>query len=739
MVDVPQNGVPSARPARGWIDGVLGGIFALRVPFVMGVITVAALTVPDQVREIHRILTQERTASDYGFFNLHWAFCLLALLALSLVLWQTSRQHAEDFLDDLPDDPPLHAAGHWLLAWGPRILAMLPFLGAALGIWLSRTTTVDLSEIQDDIPDALKGIVKQQNNLAGEFTLGVVTCVVLALAVFVVAAMFERNLAPVGSRRVRRVAVVNNWALFPLFILASIGLLIYNPVKLPQALGSIPIFALWMANLAVLFALFWRYSRIIGFPILAALIVLLVVFEVTGSTDNHRFRYTVPAKEIERPNIEAAFRTWIASRGDLEAYRSAGKPYPLYIVATEGGGLYAAYQTAKLLGRLQDLCDNFAQHVFVLSSVSGGSLGSAVFSSLAHEHAKNAAAVPCKTNSGPAHGPFEGSAQTVLSRDLLSPVVWATLFPDFLQRFIPYPFPKLDRGYALELTFEDAWTYLRGTKKNYLQGSFFGLCGDTPADCAKSATPALALNTTNIETGMQMVLSQMEVNTWPFEGPSKPLDMFNNTALPVDLPLSTAVGLSARFPWISPQGWYSFVSDAIGGAKRRMSFVDGGYVDNSGVVTATKLARLLSYITAQDATLPKVEIKLITISAAWIPFERFWMDPPKDQPLSEYVSPFVAALAAWQGRGFTAQSELSADQTFKIIDMGVYYNFMPLPVGWHLSKLSRSYIELFRGDPDKCDQGRAKPSLASHAAMAASYIYRANCAAAEVVKDLTPK
>ena len=68
-----------------------------------------------------------------------------------------------------------------------------------------------------------------------------------------------------------------------------------------------------------------------------------------------------------------------------------------------------------------------------------------------------------------------------------------------------------------------------------------------------------------------------------------------------------------------------------------------------GVATATKSPRVLSYITSKDATLPKVDIKLITISAAWIPFERFWMDPPKDQPLSEYVSPFVAALAAWQG------------------------------------------------------------------------------------------
>ena len=73
-----------------------------------------------------------------------------------------------------------------------------------------------------------------------------------------------------------------------------------------------------------------------------------------------------------------------------------------------------------------------------------------------------------------------------------------------------------------------------------------------------------------------------------------------------------------------------------------------------------------------------MDIKLIVISAAWIPFDRFWIDPPKNESLSEYVSPFVAAIAAWQGRGYTAQADVTADRMYSVIDMGVYYNFMPL-------------------------------------------------------------
>ena len=105
------------------------------------------------------------------------------------------------------------------------------------------------------------------------------------------------------------------------------------------------------------------------------------------------------------------------------------------------------------------------------------------------------------------------------------------------------------------------------------------------------------------------------------------------------------------------------------------------------------------------------------------------------------LTPFVAALATWQGRGYTTQYDLAADPKpgFKIVEAGVYYNFMPLPLGWQLSSLSRSYIDLFKGYPEKCDQTQARPSLESHAALANSYINRANCVAAEIVRDLTPK
>ena len=557
-------------------------------------------------------------------------------------------------------------------------------------------------------------------------------------------ALFERTLTPTGSRGARRLAIFSNWMLFPLVVLASIVLLVRDPVHLPQYVGSIPLFALWMVNLAVLTGLFARYYRMFGVPILGTLIVLLVLFEVFGLTDNHEFRHK--QANMERPTVEAAFRTWLGSRKDADAYRGAGRPYPVYVVAAEGGGLYAAYQTAKFLARMQDLCPNFSQHVFSVSSVSGGSLGAAVFAGLARGHAVNADAKPCLDRLE-GRGNFETRADAILSRDLLAPAIWGGLFPDFLQRFVPWPFPIFDRARALEYAFEESWRHGGDSGSNPLSGNLFDLCGPAAAACLTGATPAPAFNVSNIETGMQMVLGPLDFTSIgpPWTTSAKAFDFFSTGVDPVDMPLSTAVGLSARFPWISPAGWYTFTDPnekALGtkARKRRMSFVDGGYVDNSGAATAAKLAQSISEIQVKDGSLQPVEIKLVMISAAWIPFDRFWMDAPDNRSQSDLATPFLAALATWQGRGYTTQYDLAADPKpgFKILEAGVYYNFMPLPVGWQLSGLSREYIDLFKGYPEKCDETQLDRSLESHAALANSYINRANCVAATITRDLTP-
>ena len=58
------------------------------------------------------------------------------------------------------------------------------------------------------------------------------------------------------------------------------------------------------------------------------------------------------------------------------------KPYPVFVVAVSGGGIYAASSAATFLAELQDECSRFGQHVFVISGVSGGAVGATLFNAL---------------------------------------------------------------------------------------------------------------------------------------------------------------------------------------------------------------------------------------------------------------------------------------------------------------------------------------------------------------------
>jgi 6-phosphogluconolactonase/glucosamine-6-phosphate isomerase/deaminase len=75
----------------------------------------------------------------------------------------------------------------------------------------------------------------------------------------------------------------------------------------------------------------------------------------------------------------------------------------VFVVSAAGGGIYAASIAALFLARMQDECPTFAQHVFAISSVSGGSLGAGIFNSLAKQRAENGDWRPCNTTFSLSH------------------------------------------------------------------------------------------------------------------------------------------------------------------------------------------------------------------------------------------------------------------------------------------------------------------------------------------------
>src|SRR5258706_6410187 len=102
------------------------------------------------------------------------------------------------------------------------------------------------------------------------------------------------------------------------------------------------------------------------------LMTILLIFSVLISpcADNHVIR-TAGAPSVPRQDVATTFDGWMR---DLAKSDTRPNP-PVFIVATEGGGIRAAYWTAAVLGTLHDATDGaFTRHLFAISGVSGGSV-----------------------------------------------------------------------------------------------------------------------------------------------------------------------------------------------------------------------------------------------------------------------------------------------------------------------------------------------------------------------------
>jgi hypothetical protein len=720
-------------PDDTWFTALRRSFYVIRIPIAMAIIVAVVLIIPEQVQETYRALAQDRT--DRHGFQLHWLLALVSLVALSLVLWQVARGLSYQYPRHY--GAPRHPVARWVLAWVPRMMVAVPLLSAALGLWLSIVVPGGKVELLENFVDGV-------NRLRLDFAIAIGTSIVVALLLLMIATAFERRMARRGPDVARKVALYSNWVVFPLIAAGSVVFICTDQVAMPQLFGAIPIFALWMTILALLVGMLARLS-LFAIPVLSLVVVYGLGIEFLKLADNHEIRGQ--PKEIQRPDLDTAFKQWLANRKDFAAYRDAGRPYPVYIVAAEGGGLYAGYMTAQLLARIQDLCPSFAHHVFTISSVSGGSLGAAVFAGLVADDPKLADPAPCKEDTTKRFGTMQRQAHRILSDDFLSPAVWAALFPDFLQRFIPWPFAQLDRAVYLERAFEQAWP--KSAASNPMTQSFFSLCGPEQAKCLKGAIPMLAFNVTNIETGLQLVLSPIDlagstINLNPSGGAAyqKIFDFFEPAGLSTfDMPLSTAAGLSARFPYISPPGWYAWGDEKSAGFSR-LTFVDGGYVDNSGVATALAIAQRLEAMTT-----PNVEFRILMLSALWAPIERLWIQPPSDPRNGELTPPLEAAWNARQGRGYKTQydASLEARPGLSVSEIGFFYDYLEPPLGWQLSDLTRQYIRLFRGDSGRCPLDTEQKyaayttrSVQNNDEAAAAYIRRADCVVARIKNELTP-
>lgn len=356
-------------------------------------------------------------------------------------------------------------------------------------------------------------------------------------------------------------------------------------------------FLLWFMLLGWLLpgiALFLDRYHISPLLVLTAISYLCWALTSTDYYYSVQPKATVPDEPApERLTSITAFERWHALH--------PMEQFPVMTVVTaSGGGIKAAYWTASVLAKLQEeFGERFGQSILLISSASGGSVGSMYFvDGYSAAGAPDAAQLRKIVNA--ARSPS------------LAETAWGIIYPDFWRVFFPFPIVSnrlLDRGWALEQTWAQRLTKARTTLADWKTG------------IAAGWRPTTFFNATVVETGEQFVLTpldnQIQANGLPVSGEAK---YFSGLYPQYDLDVATAARLSAAFPYVSP-GARAINTPGI----RDYHLVDGGYYDNYGVVSALNwLKQVMPTAVARNRH------KLLIIQIQSAPFDENKFPPPND-------------------------------------------------------------------------------------------------------------
>jgi len=229
---------------------------------------------------------------------------------------------------------------------------------------------------------------------------------------------------------------------------------------------------------------------------------------------------------------------------------------PIIVVATAGGGIRAAAWTAEVMTRLQERCQKVSDSLVLVSSVSGGSVGSLFVV-----------------------GPYDGNGnyptsleaiRSNASRSSLSAVGWGLAYPDLARTtplagiFIP---ETRDRGWSLENAWATAWREAHQDTPTMRQWR---------VDVANGTRPAMIFNATVSENGDRFLVASTDTTS---AGTKRFFELYPNA----DINVATAARLSATFPYVSPLARASHEP-----TNKGFHIGDGGYYDNSGLLSVVE-------------------------------------------------------------------------------------------------------------------------------------------------------
>ena len=727
-------GRPRWIPARRIRDEIkahaqfLRALRAPAAPMIVAVLAAIAFSLPDQILEIWRdyalnisrwtllVARQDRQWLEY-LPLLQAAFGFASMFLASYLCWRLARHLMLLQIEDTPyERTPVGFVVRWLPA---ACGAIIPF-GAGLGnVLASRSFALEQ---------------EQTILLAAAFV-----SFAFGLLLLLWAGLRTR------SRREQPTGRPHPWLfdapIIALFgALSLMGVLVFSApalgsytVRVAQLIGSPALFCLFVMVLAYWTSLFSAVRARYQIPLISAIMVWGIALAWLGWNENHEV-VTEQRNPNRHPAIRDAFRSWYVGRADREAYEKAGKPYPVFLVSAAGGGLYAADFAATALGRIQDRCPGFAQHVFAISGVSGGGLGAAVFTRLIAGEAQVTAGEmrpgspdPCLLAQDRPRNrlSIEDQARLFHWEDFLAPIAGAGFFPDFLQRVLPVPIGMFDRSRAFDKSLDARWQSMHA--KIGAPG-----CG---GDCAPfsqpflhhwradGAPPALVLNATDADLGYRVVIAPFAVTPLPTSQapvyvPSEysALTDFHSVLPNKDVPLGTAIGISARFPWLLPPATFTIAGGSGSVPYRRVRLLDGGLFENSGAETVGDMLYELADFERARPGEPWVVFHPIVISGYRLnlPERSYNFKGELLAPVTAMLNTRVqrAGLTSYRlfkRRGYHCGRASQVDlEPFCNVAGGIRFLVLNhqdhrLPLGWHLSKHTRDVIEQHIGDAKRCE------------------------------------
>lgn len=265
--------------------------------------------------------------------------------------------------------------------------------------------------------------------------------------------------------------------------------------------------------------------------------------------DHYRF-YTLD-EPSERAYLKDHFTAWMDSTNTLNGDSTSN----IYLVSAQGGGSRGGYWTAKSLYYLGKEYPRFDQNLFAISSVSGGTVGAAVY-------------LGTRNNYERVDSVYGSNIDNFFGVDYVSNSFFDLLYTDQVGKVFNYSDRNTQLQEDMEISYDSAFVKDDPSVQSYNRP--FPLIKDNG-----QVETALFANSFNITEKKKAIVSSLEMEDVERFGHD---DILKNTKKNLSLP--QAVNLSEMFPILSGSAKIRYCAN-----ENLRRFYDGGVYENYGIST----------------------------------------------------------------------------------------------------------------------------------------------------------